>query len=454
MTFGNKPKLGKTISRSAMSAALAFGMVAGSAMLTEPALAQKKEKQKGGKLTPAFQQAAAPLQQAIEAAKTRADVVAAKGNPAALGAALGSEKGMLDQSAAAASTPDDKLALGQLTYQLGTVAEDVAMQRKGLSGMLESGALNPADAPKLQVALGQISASQKDYAGAATAYKAAIDAGYTDNDIEALLAEAYIKGNQIPQGLATLKQAMQKKQAAGQPVPASWYRVGLSAAYSSKQLNEAVELSRGLVQADPTPQNWAAAIAVVRDVGKFPAQETLDLMRLMGRTNSYAEGRDYVEYIQAADPRRLPGESLKVIEAGLAAGKLQSGDVFVSEARTTANGRLAADRASLPSLERDARAANATGATVSGAADALLSYGEPAKAEELYTIALGKPGVDAARVQTRLGIAQVDQGKYAAAQQTLAKVTGPRQPIAQLWSVYATQKGGGGQPQAAAQPAS
>lgn len=442
MILGNKPKLGKTISRSAMGVALAFGMIAGSVMLSEPALAQKKQKGGSAKLTPAFQQAAAPLQQAIEAAKTRADVVAAKGNPAALATALANEKGMLDQAAGVAQTPDDKLVLGQLTYQLGAVAEDGALQRKGLSGMVDSGALNPADAPKLQVALGQAAASQKDYAGAAAAYKAAIDAGYTDNDIEALLAEAYIKGNQIPQGLATLKQAMARKQAAGQPIPASWYRVGLNAAFYGKQLNEAVELSRGLVQVEPTTQNWAAAITVTRDVGNFPAQDKLDLMRLMDRTKSYTEERDYVSYIEAADARRLPNEALKVINAGLASGKLRQ-DQFITEQKGIASGKLASDRASLPAQEKTARSGSADAATVVGIADAFLSYDQPAKAEELYTLALSKPGVDTARATTRLGIAQVDQGKYAEAQQTFAKVTGPRQAIAGLWGVYAQQKAAG-----------
>jgi hypothetical protein len=77
------------------------------------------------------------------------------------------------------------------------------------------------------------------------------------------------------------------------------------------------------------------------------------------------------------------------------------------------------------------------------AADALLSYGQAAKAAELYTIALGKPGVDTARAQLRLGIAQVDTGNYAAAQQSFAKVTGPRKAIAQLWAAYAAQKAAG-----------
>ncbi len=96
--------------------------------------------------------------------------------------------------------------------------------------------------------------------------------------------------------------------------------------------------------------------------------------------------------------------------------------------------------ASLPSLEKDARAANATAVTAVASGDAFLSYGEAAKAEALYQIALGKPGVDQGRALTRLGIAQTDQGKYAEAQATFAKITGPRKPIADLWSAYAASK--------------
>ena len=43
---------------------------------------------------------------------------------------------------------------------------------------------------------------------------------------------------------------------------------------------------------------------------------------------------------------------------------------------------------------------------------------------------------------TRLGIAQFDQGKYAEAKASFDKVEGARQAIANLWTVYAQQKGG------------
>ena len=81
--------------------------------------------------------------------------------------------------------------------------------------------------------------------------------------------------------------------------------------------------------------------------------------------------------------------------------------------------------------------------TATGAADAFLSYGEAAKAEALYNIALAKPGAEKDRLLTRLGIAQLDQGKHAEAQASFGKVTGPRRNIAQLWSLYAAQKASG-----------
>jgi len=226
----------------------------------------------------------------------------------------------------------------------------------------------------------------------------------------------------------------------GAAAPEDWIRKGIVVAYKGKLAQEAIGFSNKLVQGYPTKDNWALAIAVVRDMAQFQNQEQLDLMRLMERTGSWSEARDYFEYIQAADPRRLPAEAMKVIDLGISSGKLQSSDVSVADARSIASGRIAADKASLVGLERDARAANSSAATAMAGGDAFLSYGDAAKAEALYEIALTKPGADTPRLLTRLGIAQADLGKTAEAQATFAKVTGVRAPIAALWSAYAKSK--------------
>lgn len=451
----SKPKRMTLLIRSALGpalafGALAFGVVTGAAMVAAPAMAAQKQSFKFSK---GFQQAAASLQQALEAAKSRDNVTAARQKVASaandqaraaarveLGSALSGEKAMLETAFAAVENEDDRFMAGNLTLSYGSLAEDPATQRRGLDAMLQSGKLAPADVPKFKFYAGQIAYMMGDFAAAASSLQAAYDGGYRDDNLEALLAEAYNSNNQTAQGLAVLKQAIDQRAASGTPAPAAWYRRGLSAAYKSASLASAADFGAGLVKAYPTKENWSVAITVVREVGKFSGQEAVDLLRLMARTNSFVEERDYVEYIQAVDPRRLPGEALKAIDAGIASGLLRASDSFVADARTQASGRVTADKASLGNYERDARAGNASEATVTGAADALLSYGEPARAEALYTIALGKPGVDTGRVLTRLGIAQADQGKYAEAQATLAKVTGVRKPIAQLWSTYAASK--------------
>lgn len=433
--------LGRVISSPAMAVALAAGVVLGGLTAT-PAEAQRRQQQpKEESVTPAFAKAAQPFQAAVNAAKTRANVVAAKGNPAALSAALSAEKAMIEPMLAAATSAQDKYVAGSLMLSLGQAAEDTALVRRALSTMIESG--KAPNAGQLHFFLGQTAFQLKDYPAAQRSWQAAQAAGYRDNDIDALLAQSYLSGGQVPQGLDVLRRAIDAKAAAGAVPPENWYRVGLGAAFKAKLVDQAAFFSSGLARNYPSKQNWAGAITVLRDTARYQPQENLDLMRLMGRTDSYMEERDYMEYIEAADPRRFPGEVLTVVNAGTASGKLKPASTFTTEMKGIANTRVAADRASLPMLEREARAPNASATTTTSAADTFLSYGDAAKAAELYAIAQTKSGADLPRIYTRLGIAQVDRGDYAAAQASFAKVEGPRKPMAQLWSIYAAQKAAG-----------
>lgn len=458
----------KLFARSALGMALALGVAAGA--LTAPVAAVAKEKgPEAPKITPTkafipvYQNAAAALEKASkspEVTTARNNVTAAENAYraaqgkdaraqaktqwdaalAALAGTVAADKGLIDQAFTAAASADDKYLAGQLALNMGNVSMDKVLQRRGLQAMIDSGKLPPADVAKFNYYIGGISFDMKDFAAARTALAAAIAAGYTENSVDYLLAEAYIGDNQPAEGLKILLAAADKKGAA---VDESWLTRGIVTAYKAKSLDSASAFSSRLVSFFPLQENWALTIAVQRDLGKYQSQDLIDLMRLMERTKSFSEERDFVEYIQAADPRRLPGEVLKVIGEGVAAGKLNAADPFVADAKSNAAGRIASDKASFAGLERDARAANATAATAMAAGDTFLSYDMPAKAIEMYQIALGKPGVDGARVQTRLGIAQTDAGQFADAQATFAKVDGVRKPIAELWSAYAKAKAAG-----------
>jgi hypothetical protein len=190
--------------------------------------------------------------------------------------------------------------------------------------------------------------------------------------------------------------------------------------------------------------NWLGAGQLTREFGNFSKEESLDLGRLFVRCGALDNdkqyvSREYLEYVESAAPRRLPGESLKVLQLGISKGVLNAADISVSDAMTQAKGRITADKASLPGLERDAKTA-ADGKTALAAADAFLSYDDPVKAEELYKLALTKGNVDKDRALTRLGIAQTDQNKIDDAKATFAQVGGVRAPLAKLWAVYAADK--------------
>ena len=180
----------------------------------------------------------------------------------------------------------------------------------------------------LNAPFGGISFDMKDFAAARTAFTAAIAGGYGENDIDYLLAEANLSDNMIPEGMRLLQVAIDKKGAAA---PEDWLRRGMVVSYKSKSADYSNTFGTRLVSLYPSTENWSLVIAVLRDLANFQSQESIDLLRLMERTKSFSEARDYVEYIQAADPRRLPGEVIKILDEGLAAGKLDPKDVFVSD---------------------------------------------------------------------------------------------------------------------------
>lgn len=414
-----------SLSRFALAVALALPVAGAGVMVATPAMAAPA----GPDLSKPFLAVGVPFQTALEKVKKA---------PSPEG--IADLRAQYEKVLAAATKPDDKFTAGNWGIQLGSLAKDDALQGKGIQLMVDSGKTPPELLPKLHFALAQMALQAKDNAGARKNLDASIAAGNKEAEPHVWLAEINFEEKQSKAGFDELNKAID---IAGTAAPENWYRRGLGFAYEARDYAQAVNFSTKLVKAYPVTKSWSAAIAVLRDLGQLPSQDTIDLMRLMARTNSWAEERDYGEFVQAADARRNPGEVKAVIEAGVAAGKLDASKTFYAEALKTANGRIGPDKASLPGFEKDARAANATVATVSGAGDALLSYGEAAKASELYKIALGKPGVDKPVVLTRLGIAQVDSGDYAGAQATFAQVQGPRKPMADLWSLYAAQKAAG-----------
>lgn len=427
--------------RAALAVALSTGLAGGALLGAAPAFAAKEKEAPKATYSKEFIAVAGPVQKLVQDAQA----AKAKGTPDdQVKASLGDANAVLAKAEAAVKTGQDRLAAGQFAVQIGGFLEDTAMRSRGIKNMIDSGMLEPEKVPTFNFYLGNFAYAAKDYQGAIEPLTKAVQGNVSEDAAAEMLADAYNELKRPAEGLAALKVALDARKAAGGTVPESWFRRANVIAYKNKLGPQAIEWSTLLVGIDPSPLNWLGAGQLAREFGGFGKEESLDLGRLFLRSGAFDNDKQYVtrefiEYVQAADPRRLPGETVKVIELGLSKGALDTSDVFVSDSLSQAKGRIAADKASLVGLEKDARA-SADGKLAVATADAYLSYDNPAKAEELYQLALTKGGaIDMDRAETRLGIAQYDQDKFEEAKASFAKVGGVRAPLAKLWSVLAAR---------------
>ncbi|AZI37911.1 hypothetical protein NT2_13_00430 [Caenibius tardaugens NBRC 16725] len=425
--WGSFPK--KSMGVAAIAMAAGIGLT-GYAATATPAHAQKAKK--GGGYSKEFVAAAQPVQEDVK----KLEALKASGaDQGALKAAADAALPKAEAAVAAATTAGDKLAAGQFLFGIGNANGDDSLRKRGVGMMIDSGEVPADKLATYQFYLGNFAYATKDYPTAIKALKAAADGGVQDDALGALLVDSYSQAGQAREGLAAFKQLVAARKAAGQAIPDSWFSRASMVAYNGKLGPEAIDVAMAWVAQNPNKMNWLNAAQMVRNFSGLDTPATLDLFRLMDRSGALENDpkfvqSEYKEYIESADPRRLPGEVVRVIDKGYAANALNKSDAWVAEARQNAAGRVASDKASLAGEVAGAKAAGGNRAQALG--DAFLSYGNAAQAEELFKAALtGSPDANAAL--TRLGIAQYDQGKFAEAKANFEKVTGPRQQVARLW---------------------
>ena len=419
----------KRSSTLALALALGMGGVLSVTALEAPAAAQKKKKDGDEAAKPQYSKA---FIAAYNPVQTQFDQ----------GTDIAAVKAALPGMIAAVENNDDRFVAGNFTYAVGTKASDRSLQRQGIAMMLESGKVPAANQPQYNFLAGQYAYQDRDFSAARSYMEQAVALGYTENDPEALIAETYFAEDRFADGVTYLSQAIEAKRQAGQPVDEAWIKRGLAMAYNNQLDQQARDYAAMYVRDYPSDTSWGDAIGILYNTADVSGQDSLDLLRLARRVNGIRQANQYLEYVEQADPRKLPGEVVAVIDEGYSSGMLDRSNSFVSEARAEAARRVKIDETELPELARDARASNANLATVMAAGDAYLSYGRGAEAEEFYAKASAMSGANTPLVLTRMGIAQLDQGKYSEAEATFNKVQGARQAIANLWAIYATQQAG------------
>ncbi len=408
-------------SHLALAIALATGAVAGLALTAPAAYAQKQPKSNNSK---GFIAVYGPI---LELSKAESP------DEAALRAGI-------DQVVAAIENPDDRYAAGAFANNVGVDLGDYSLQRKGINLMLESGKVAPEQVAKFHHTVGQLAYNDDDYTAAREAFQKAIDAGYNRKDLVPLYADTYFQQDDYATGLAMYKTEIETLKASGEKPPREWITRALATAYNNDQAIPAIEFATMLAREYPDTESWRDAINIQRNLVLMEGPELLDLMRLADTVGTMDSDRDYLEYADAADVLRAPGEVKRILDKGIAAGKVSADELVVKETLASAIARVEDDKKDLIALEKEAMAPAATASLATEAADAFLSYQMYDKAETVYLLALGMPGVDESKANLRLGIAQLMLGKSDEAKASFGKVKGQRRPVAGLWSVYADQK--------------
>jgi hypothetical protein len=340
---------------------------------------------------------------------------------------------------AAVENQDDRFLAGNVQFSLGTKLNDRTLQQQGMEMMLASGKASAEAAAQMNYALGEWAYDAQQWARARQYLEAALNTGYAGGNAEGLIAESYFKERQFDPGLAYLEAQIAQRRAAGQQPPEAWLRRGQGVAYGEKNAAVANKWSASLVAEYPTVENWRRSWVVVDELNDPDSKAKLDLFRLMALTNAMTERGEFAGYLDLLDPRIMASEAGRVLAAAKSAGAITEADPDFAPIKTVVDQRASAEAGEAAGYAREAAGAS-NGRPAENAGDLYLGLENFSKAEEMFQLALTKGGIDRDTVLTRLGIAQVRQGKNAEAKATFAQVSGARAGIAQLWSAYIDSK--------------
>jgi hypothetical protein len=413
----------KMASGLAVAAAL---MITGGA-LSAPAVAQKKGKQAAqpAQWTPKLSKEEVAALQPLEKAVEAKDWAAAK---AALPAAE-----------AAAKSADARFFVGQFQLSIAAGTNDAQLQARGIDAMIASGGGDQTKMAPLYRAQAQVALQAKDFAKADAALTRLSQLSPNDPDVAALTAETKFRQNKPAEALPLFERAIAAREAAGQPVPEALHLFALQSAVDAKMGPQALALSKTVVTKYPTQKNWRNALLLFRQNGSPQGPALLDMMRLMRATKAMDTSDEYLLLADLLARGRFYAEARNVLDEAFASGKLARTNADAAAIIKEVSPRIAEDRTALAGLEPRARS-GANGEMALRLAEGYYGHGDYTKAVELYRLALQKGGVDAALVNSRLGMALALAGQRPAAEEALKSVTGPRAALASYWLLWLSQR--------------
>ncbi|WP_336961202.1 hypothetical protein [Sphingobium aquiterrae] len=334
----------------------------------------------------------------------------------------------------------EKYIVGSLRMEIASRRADPQAQRRALTDILESKAAPEKDVPYLRFLAGYYSYYLGEFDDAIAQVNYARQLGYSGIDSTMLLADATLKKGRRAEGMKIVDQAFEQQRASGKPVPAPWFDKAAAFSYQLGNWQDVARWYQQKLTLYPSMGNWRSALTNTMANASLDPQVKLDLYRLQAANGAMASERDYQAYAVLASGSGYSAESKAVIEAGRADGALTPTETVTAALFKSVAPKAVKEMAALPAqASKAAKAAN--GATALTAADDYFSLGQYPKAVEQYRLALSKGGVDADRVNARLGVALARSGDLPGARAALAQVKGGAwADVSRFWGVWVDQQ--------------
>lgn len=381
-------------------------------------------------LSAAERAALVPLEQAVQAAQQQGQA----GNWTAATALLAAAQ-------AAARGNDARYLVAKFQYSIAVGTNNVEGQEQALTALAASPSATPqevAEARRILPRIPHVRAEKAfnagDFATAERIYRQILQTNPGDQLAQSNLRVTLGRTGNTAGSLQLLEEQIRTAEAGGQRAPEDLYQRAWQLSHRGGRRAEALTGLQRLLKAYPTAANWRRAFDVVRESVGEDNQLLVDVYRF-ARAANVMQPNEYVALAETVDQAGLPGETKAILDAAVASRQVQASQPAVARLLSTANRRIAEDRAGLAGQIQQAR--NASGGRQARlAGDALQGYGRYAEAAELYRLALTKGGEDANLVNTRLGASLALAGQRAQAETALRAVTGKRAEVAALWLAW------------------
>lgn len=353
-------------------------------------------------------------------------------------------KTKLDAASAQVKTPQDKVALDQLRIVMQSETKDNLGLAATLESLLASGLVTPEQTKQYRGVLAKAYGDAGDNAKSLAAFKVYIDAyGGTADQYLALAADG-VKTKNYPDAIAYSKKSIDTAKAANAKPSETAYLLQMQSHRDLNDMASYYAVEEALVAEYPKDEYWKELIAYrTQDAPNYGGLARLDLFRAMQAANLKLSVNEQRTAIGEALKRGLPNEALALLEAGTASGDLGSLPEDQDNLKK-AKAAIASDKAGLEKEAADALK-KGTGAALANIGEAMMSYGDNAKAIELISAGISKGIADQGELdiaKLHLGIAQFRAGQKDEARTTWStiKADNGAAALAQNWILISKLK--------------